>query len=214
MTQTQEILDLCENIVGRYEKNYYQVYLFGSRVYGTHRADSDYDVRLIAPFPFDGNKEEMYKKVDITMIPLRIFTESVIDCKIDALEILYTPEDFRLYKKYKPIDKSKYIENLSYLRREVSAKADNSWVKCKKKLIDGENLIGLKSLFHAFRIVDFGTQIAKHGIIENYASSNYIWERLYTLYLCGNYNWNSLTAEFKGNFNKAKTEFRKVAPKE
>ena len=43
--------------------------------------------------------------------------------------------------------------------------------------------IAKKSLFHSFRIIDFGTQIAKNGRITDYGSTNHIWFEIRDKYL-------------------------------
>ena len=53
------------------------MYLFGSRVYGTAREDSDYDVRMIGSFSFDGIEEVEQGNIDVTIVPMNEFVDLV-----------------------------------------------------------------------------------------------------------------------------------------
>lgn len=86
--------------------------------------------------------------------------------KIDALECAFLDKNF-IYKEAKKYIDSNNIDKIQ-LRRSISATVSNSWVKAKKKFIDGEERIGYKSLFHALRILMYGIQIYKFGKINNY----------------------------------------------
>lgn len=102
------------------------------------------------------------------------------------------------------LDKSK-------LRHSLSAKSSNSWVKAKKKLTveqDYDLNVGRKSLFHSFRIVDFGIQVASNGRIIDYSSCNYLYSEIISLY-----EWTDMFDTFKVRYNKLMSEFRKVAEK-
>jgi len=101
--------------------------------------------------------------------------------------------------------------DVAKLRHSLSAKSSNSWVKCKKKLTvveDYDLAIGRKSMFHAFRIIDFGIQIAKNGKIIDYSSSNELHKEIFF-----EYDWESLFEKFKLRYNKLLTDFRSVTHK-
>lgn len=70
--------------------------------------------------------------------------------------------------------------------------------------------IGIKSIFHAFRILDYGIQIAKHRKIINFSSCNSIWFEINNR----KWEWLELDQTFRNRFRSLQTEFRKVAPKE
>ena len=140
--------------------------------------------------------------------------EMIAQHKIFALECIFQEEKNGLFRPAFKLEKSK-------LRKEISEKSSNSWVKCKKKLIvEHDFKIGLKSLFHSFRIIDFGIQIARHGCINEYASA-----RMCTLFngIMDNSpflsadsaedEWNKISTKYKSLHNEMLTEFRKLAPK-
>jgi hypothetical protein len=100
---------------------------------------------------------------------------------------------------------------LQKLRHSLSAKSSNSFVKAKKKLTikkDFDLNLGRKSLWHSFRIIDFGIQIIKYNKIIDYKSMNDLFNDIMQYY-----SWIDLFEEYKIKYNNLLTEFRKLAPK-
>lgn len=130
------------------------------------------------------------------------------DHEISALECLFLNwNDIEFVEKHQ----FKFTLNTSKLRHSLSAKSSNSWVKCKKKLTIEKDLdlnIGRKSLFHSFRIIEFGIQIAHTGKIYNYGSCNELYKEIMNYY-----EWTDLFDTFKLRYNALLTEFRKLAEK-
>lgn len=85
-----------------------------------------------------------------------------------------------------------------------SRTASNSFVKCKKKLAQGDTYIGLKSMFHSIRILDFGIQLATTNSIK-FDSCNEIYYNLMELH-----NWQDVKQYAKPIYNQKHTEFKKV----
>lgn len=186
------------------------LFQYGSRVYGTNSETSDYDfIAIIA------TKDRAIESLDfpehnlnVTLYTLEEFKLKLAEHEISVLEayfskpLIISPDvvlDFHL--------------NRPKLRAAISAKSQNSWVKAKKKYTvekDYSPYVGLKSLFHAFRIVEFGKQIAAHERIVDYGAMNYLWSELSDQ----NWDWPTLELTYKTRFNKICTEFRALAPKE
>jgi hypothetical protein len=103
--------------------------------------------------------------------------------------------------------------SLPLLRKSISSIVNNSWVKAKKKmeLKDECSYIGLKSLFHSFRILDFGIQIALMNTIH-YSSANGLWVELKEEFE-DNKSWDFYYQKYKSQHNELMTRFRLVAPK-
>ncbi len=232
------------NKIRPFDGSYITLYPYGSRVYGTANEQSDYD--FICVCGIKSTDEVKFSFGDVTYYTETEFRNAIEEHEISILECAWTkPIVDELHMVVHPlIDKAK-------LRTSISAKASNSWVKCKKKLTVGsvvekypyngercegkgkiwiddgiddqdspcpgchkcqktkDREIGLKSLFHAFRIIDFGYQIATQGKIISYSSVNYIWDEIKDF--IG--TWEQLNEKYKVQFNKAHSEFRKVAPK-
>ena len=196
---------IIEKIIGKY-KDIVALYPYGSRVYNTNDFKSDYDYILILNGCED-SAEHNNSSSDITIYSIESFQEQVSEHRIAALECLFLPQD------------KKIVENISWnfkldkkvLRDSISQKASHSWVKAKKKLeVEDETRLAIKSMFHSFRIIDFGIQIANHGKIINYESSNDIYQELMLL---EKEDWNKIGGLFKERHNNLMSEFRKVCPK-
>lgn len=187
--------------------NYLNVYQYGSRVYGTEENDSDWDFICII-------KEKTNLLEDTDEYHFIYYTKEEFQIlinthEISALECLFL--DYKFICK-KLID-FEFILNLSFLRHSLSAKSSNSYVKCKKKLTvekDYNLRIGQKSLFHAFRILYYGLQIAKHGKIVSYQNTaiHVIYERIIAMK-----TWPEMEQNLKEQYNKLASEFRILAPK-
>jgi hypothetical protein len=175
------------------------IYVYGSRVYGNFSNTSDYDYLVVCNNKIDGftceTEDEFLKKLE--------------EHDIRTLECFFSPDEF----KYEIEDWIKKIStfkiNNSKLRHSISAKASHSWVKAKKKFtVENEDYIGIKSFYHAFRIVMFGIQIAKAQKIYNFSEANYIWEEVRQIK-----DWDILKDKYKSKFNNLNSEFRKLAEK-
>ena len=202
------ILDLSELT----EKEIVAVYPYGSRVYGTASAQSDYDYIVV----HNGSATNDAQQYDSRTKDLSVHTYHVdswqghLDAhKIFAIECYSIEPQFRSYIA----SPFKFALDKPSLRKEISSKASNSWVKCKKKLTveDNEYYIGIKSLLHSFRIPMFGIQIAEHGKVVDFTAANFIWDELRERH---NATWDELKEEYQPRHNALMSEFRTYASKE
>ncbi len=180
-------------IVGRF--------LFGSHIYGVANleSDKDYIVAIVAPEgtmyntkDFEGNDYVCYSYAD--------FKNAIRAHKVQMLEIYFYYELFAIEFKL----------DLKLLRKEFSSVASNSYVKCKKKIADGEVYIGLKSLYHSLRILTYAIQIAKHGRIVDFDVANVYYKQIMSI----GGDWEKLHKTFKPIYNGLKSELRALAPLE
>ena len=202
---------------GIHPSRVFNVYIFGSQVYGTANSDSDWDIIMIA------NNSVESIEIKNGLFNIHIYTPDKFNSdlewhRINNLECIFAPDWARLketidYRKDFKLDSSK-------LRHATSHVSSNSWVKCKKKLtVADEYYIGIKSLFHAIRIPMFATQIMQHGKIVDFSCANWVWDRLTfkdkPQYMRGKYkwSWDELDDEFRPVHNTVLSEFRKVASK-
>ena len=184
-------------------------YLFGSRVYGTNDYNSDYDYILITNKNVN-NQEIKHKIVNIHIYTVEHFQNLLDEHKIKQLEVFFKNKEELTNKGFK------FSLDLIKLREEISSVSNNSWVKCKKKLTveEDEYFIGVKSLFHSLRILDFGSQIAEYGEITNYSYSNDIWDNIKDKkWDKEQYNWEYFNTFYKKIYNSKKSYFKKLAPK-
>lgn len=180
-----------------------ELYSYGSRVYGCITEKSDHDYIIIV----DSEDENLEYSVNLIAFNATVYSEKnfikrIKAHEVNALECIFQSEKDS-YVKYFELDKEK-------LRRKFSGVASNSYVKCKKKIRDGENYIGKKSMFHSLRILNFGIQIAKYGKIVNYASANIHHNTLFDM----SNNWDEINSKFKPLYNAQKSLFKKLAPLE
>lgn len=139
---------------------------FGSQVYGLTNSKSDKDYIYIYSNDFD-----------LTLIPkddnhmtVHMFQSELNQHSIKALEAYFFSKELQ--------DNFEFKLNTSFLRKRLSAIVSNAHVKAKKKFIDDEVYIGLKSYFHCIRLLTMFTYLAKHGTF-NPSSFKYELEYIY-----------------------------------
>lgn len=165
-----------EDIVSLTDIPLYKVwnaYVFGSRVYGTNRENSDYDIILIAS-SLDARKEIKNEEFNIHIITPDLFMDDLNMYKMVPLECIYSPSCARIQEK------SSYSIDVDplKLKKYILAQSNSSWVKAKFKLNEGDIFRGLKGVFHSLRILDFGIQILKKGKINDFSHANHFWEEI------------------------------------
>lgn len=187
----------------RVEEEILAVYKYGSRVYKCTTEKSDWDYIVIVESLDENLKYSVAKdNVNLTVYSEQNFIKEIKNHHISALECIFQKSN-DMFKEYFELNSEK-------LRRAISSVASNSYVKCKKKIRDGEVYIGKKSLFHSIRILMFGIQIAKHGKIVNYEEANNYHKIIFEM---GD-DWSELDKEFKPIYNALKSEFKRLAPLE
>lgn len=184
----------------------YNVYVFGSRVYGTYNKNSDWDIIIVA------NNSVESIEIDNGIFNVHIYTPDKFKKdlewhRINNLECIYAPSWAILKEE---IDYRKDFKiSIPKIRHAISHISSNSWVKAKKKLNQGDAMIGLKSLYHSIRIPIFATQILSDNKID-FKSTNYIWDDIIKV---NSNDWDKLYDKFKEVHNKVLSDFRKLAPK-
>ena len=183
-------------------------YPFGSRVYGTFTEDSDYDyievVDIYYP-PLDTNTH---------VFTISSFQAALDNHDITVLEAYFLPDEMIFIKELN----FSFTLNKFKLRESISTISSNSFVKGKKKLTitgDYDKKLGIKSVFHSLRILDFGIQIATDGKIVDYTTSNWILNDLYLLTenLDGIKAWKAIEDKYKSLYNSRASKFKSLCPK-
>eukprot|EP01087_Luapelamoeba_hula_P002581 TRINITY_DN12247_c0_g1_i1.p1 TRINITY_DN12247_c0_g1~~TRINITY_DN12247_c0_g1_i1.p1 ORF type:complete len:222 (-),score=22.37 TRINITY_DN12247_c0_g1_i1:67-732(-) len=192
------------------DANVIAIYLYGSRVYGTETERSDWD--YIVVLHNGPNPEETIQGVaadaDATIMHVDRYQQLLNQHSMNMLECLFLPRDKILLERQD--FRKTWMLDAAQLRRSVSARVGHSWSKAQKKLeVAHEIYIGKKSLFHSFRIMAFGIQIARHGSIMDYSAMNHIWTEI-------NENpsdqWSDYRDKYKKQWNKLKSELRASVP--
>jgi predicted nucleotidyltransferase len=198
------------------------VYSYGSRVYGTASKTSDYDYNVVVK-ELKSEAEQLFVEdhsVTINVYSEPVFIERIAKHRISALECIFLPPD----KIIKETTKYAFVLDRGQLRESVSEKASKAFNQCRKRLMDDQGINpatgqvydrriyeAKKALFHCFRIIDFGMQIAKDGKIYDYGRSNQLWKEIMDN---PSEDWEVYRAKYKETYNAKMTEFRKLAPKE
>lgn len=191
---------------GIHPSRVFNVYLFGSRVYGNCDDNSDWDVIMVA------NNSVESTEIRKGLFNIHVYTPNKFQADLDwhrinNLECIFAPD----WAKLKETKWFEFKLNLPKLRHSISHTSSNSWVKCKKKLeVEHDYKTGIKSLFHSIRVVMFGTQIATSGRITDFSCANNIWKKICSKY---DWTWEELDSEFREVHNVALINFRKVAGK-
>lgn len=182
-------------------------FLYGSHVYGTasNRSDVDYIVVTESDPKVEEYNVTDTKERDFHFISKEKFLKGIELHEISYLECLYLPSSM---KKSIEFD----IPNIHKpkLRSSISAKALNSWVKAKKKLeVEQDYYIGKKSLWHSFRILTFGIQVAKYNRIVDFTSANYLYDEIVN---CECNDWSYYKDKYKKLHNEKSSEFKLLTP--
>jgi len=201
--------ELKEKIIkasGLHPSRIFNIYIFGSRVYGTYDDKSDWDVIMVA------NNSVESTEIRNGLFNIHIYTPDKFKADLDwnrinNLECIYAPDWAKIKED---ISYDNFSITIDKIRHATSHISSNSWVKCKKKLtLSDDYKTGIKSLFHSIRIPMFATQIVKDGYITNFSCANWIWDKI----KYSNMTWEELDNEFRKTKNETLTEFRRVTKK-
>jgi len=184
------------------------IYEYGSIVYGTYQEGiSDKDFVVVMPDETISNGEQV--SVDNEQYTFHSESEWVkmlADNDVCSVECACLPQK-HIVKQTK-VFPVKF--ETSKIRSQFSAKASNSWVKCKKKLTVKEDFaprVGKKSLWHSLRILMFGIQLLQFGRIERYTCANGYHNDIVN---SETDDWNYFHEKYKPVYNKLKSDFRNL----
>lgn len=152
------------------------IYMFGSRVYGNVKIDSDYDFLVVAN-SMNESIEHRIGNYNIHVHTPDKFRKDLFDFDMHNLECIYAPNFARLQEKVR-YDDANFQINRSALVHKTLTESYNTLQKVKLKLDSGEIEIAKKKLFHSFRVLDFAYQILKEGTILNFSSKNDLWKKI------------------------------------
>lgn len=190
------------------DPNFLNIYRFGSQVYKTNseRSDEDFICIVGEKLPSIDINLHIYNKIE--------FQHFLDEHNIQMLECFFLPNEYKL----KEMIKLNFTINLNKLRSSISTASNGSWVKGKKKLTvqaDYNKYLGIKSIFHSLRILNFGLQIAKTGKIYDYSIINNIWLDILEISKDKEFFelWESIEGKYKKEFNSLKSEFVSLCPK-
>jgi predicted nucleotidyltransferase len=153
------------------------IYLYGSRIYGTNRVDSDYDIILIGAALVE--HKELEAKINDARLNIHIITPDKFKRDLEShnimnLECFFSPEWAKIQEK----ENLKFTLNKKKLAKNIIAQSFNSWQGGKFKLNEGDIYRGLKSVFHSLKMLIFAIQIMENGKIVDFTAANYLYEEI------------------------------------
>ncbi len=175
----EEIIDF----VGIHPLKVKNIYMFGSRIYGTAREDSDYDFILVGSAQI-ARDEKKSKRLNVHIHTTDVFKEDLYKHDIHNLECFYAPDSAILQLK-EPFSDFKIVPNR--LKKSVLAESYSSWNKARMSIRDGNSYRGVKSLWHSLRMLMFAQDILENGRITHWDIANPIWNELKD---CDEYEWS------------------------
>lgn len=183
---------------------------FGSIIYGTETPKSDIDYIVIVTDDY----EMIDRQIKTDKEDFSFYRESEWLTMIENYEIRCLETEFccwthdwvkgNPYYCYMSLDYDK-------VRKSISKTASNSWVKCKKKYTvekDYDPYKAKKSLFHSLRILMFGIQIMRHGMILSFKEANYLHKEIVEDTWGDDKSWEYFKEKYQPLYNKLKTEFK------
>lgn len=179
---------------------------YGSRIYGTNDYNSDYDFLVIIKSGTD-RQEKSYNEINVAIYSVDSFQDKINQHKIVALEGFFLPKE----KCLKSTKDLKFKLNKSILSEELVKRANEDWNKAKNRFDAIDDLYrAKKTLFHGFRVLDFGIQIVKNNTIKDYSSMNFLWHELND-FVFG--KWEEYEGKYSEYFNLKMDEFKRISNK-
>lgn len=217
MTLEQRVSSfLAEKIPGYY---CLAMWSFGSTVYKNKEAD-DHDLYVV--IKHDPAFGLFYMKFEVENYDIQVVCEKTFDGMLNdhhiaALECINAPmSQTHVMNCYYVERLAKFEINLGKLRESISKVSSNSYVKAKKKIIveaDFDLESSVKSLWHSLRILQFGTQLATTGSIENFAQTNDLYAKIIQNYIETGVNWDEIHKIWKPIHNEYSSAFKAIAHK-
>ena len=186
------------------------VYLYGSRIYGTAREGSDYDIIMIASHMLE--HEEKRATVNGVLLNIHVITPDrfLADLKIHNimnLECLFAPQWARLQEKLVlPIE-----INVKKLIKNNLAQSASSWHGGKMKIQSYNIYKGAKSVFHSLKMLMFASQIAEANSITNFSIANHLFSELVD---CDEFEWEYFREKYLPLKIELEEKLKSYAPHE
>ena len=183
-------LDEVKRITGVHPARIWNIYLYGSQVYGNARKDSDNDILVVA------SNMQVHQEFKDEVLNIHVWTPDWFKEKLHSynmvnLECIFAPS-FAVLQERMDFRKD-WLFRKDRMKKFILSQSHNSWTNAKMKIYDGDIVRGTKSAFHALRMLVFGAQMAKHAKIVDFSAANELWRKLDD----GNFlEWDRIKEEF------------------
>ncbi len=177
---------------------------WGSQVYGTSSATSDWDVMCVVMDDATCAFDQTYSQIanlkprdavlvkshartrsevivtafgEVTLISSDAWARGMYEHRIEMLEGLLAPPEFVLVPLLAL--KNCWKLDIDLLGMAVEWEAGRTLARARRKIKEGTDMRkARKELFHAFRYLIFGCQIADSGKISDFAAANNWWKEI------------------------------------
>ena len=186
------------------------VYLFGSRVYGTSHERSDWDFLVVTADDAPTEEHLVAGDINAALYDRTTFARLLDGNSVWALESQFLPPAM-VWKETLDLRGAFRIDP-ALLRRSVCAEAGYAWGKARRLIErEGDLYRGKKNLFHALRFLIFGAQLAREGRIVDYGAANH---HLAALLPREEADWRTYRTAVEGEFHRLRREFTALVPHE
>jgi len=167
-----EIKDDIIALTGLHPSKLRNIYAFGSRVYGTYTVNSDIDFIVIASSM--RLNEEIHEGIyNIHITTPDAFKDQLDTHDVHCLECIYAPKEAHIMSQIDYLGDFKV--NIGQLKKMLISQSAWAWSKAQRRIERGNIIGGAKSLFHSFRILNFGLQIVYNDKIVDFKRANRYW---------------------------------------
>jgi predicted nucleotidyltransferase len=171
----EDIIQDVLTITGLLPHRVKNIYIFGSRVYGTYTINSDYDIIVLANSMFL-NHEIYEHNYNVHVTTPDSFEDQLRQHDIHCLECIFGPSSAQVKIEIDYLPKLQM--KTGQLKKMIISQSSWAWTKAQKRIEKGNIIGGAKSLFHSLRILNFGHQIMRFGKIIDFSLANEIWKEL------------------------------------
>jgi predicted nucleotidyltransferase len=192
------VKDIADKIEVK-EKDILNVYMIGSRVYGTDSFSSDYDYVVVTSTDLN-NREYRRGELNIHVYNKEHFQEKLNQQKVQFIEAFLSPIKLKEeYSFYWNLDRARLVQ-------EFSMNSDETFSGYLKARFE-DKYLAYKKLFHSIRLLIFGLQILKFGKITDFSAANPVWEELfnYMHFDTDITKYNNFRKELKKRVNEKET---------
>jgi predicted nucleotidyltransferase len=184
------------------------IYLYGSRVYGTATEQSDYDILMTGSNSVE--TQEIFSSTPTGNYNVHIcvpnkFEDDLRKHDIHALECIFAPDFARI--QIKKDYASTFVINKDKLKCKLLSQSSEAWHKGQRRILDADIYRGAKSIYHSLRILMFGIQMAKSGKITDFKESNYLYNGIVE---SDQYKWNYYKDNYLPLRRKLEQEFKDI----
>gem|GEM_PF-2095706 len=184
------------------------VYQFGSRVYGTSTEQSDWDFILISDLETEVEEHLARGDVNAAIYDRGTFERLLENASVWALECMFLPPSM-VWKEELDLRPAIRLDPAT-LRESVCAEAGFAWNKARRIFLkEHDPYRGKKNLFHSFRFLHYGAQLAREGRIVDYGAANH---HLAAMRALPGGDWNAHRAAFQGEHRTLRHAFTRLVP--